>query len=407
MDVWVIKGLLSLRSLSPVGVALDRWRDEKRGTRLHRDRTTRPERKSNMNRKLVCCILCCLAAPLLAAISATPENGKPESKSLIEALVGDDPQKALTLLRQGIDANQVQANGLSPIMVASAKGFDEVVAALIAKGAKVNAKDVKGKTALQMAAFGGHKKSVEALLSAGADVNLADADGVTPLIAACINNRIEIVQLLVGKKANVDAQTKAGGTALMAASAYGHTEIVALLLASGADTSLQASNGQTALSVAKLNHQDAIVALLTEKTAPKAQKPESLPNGSRTQTSESTDWKEAAAKDTLEAYATFLRQYPDSKMKQEVRTATDRLITEAVKNEIEKNNAEISRKGVRGTAVVPIGNWVGSGATFTITAGELPLGDSGFVILSDPTAPLVFTGVSPEQRTVLRALPYD
>jgi len=64
-----------------------------------------------------------------------------------------------------------------------------------------------GVTPLIIASFQGHQEVVRTLLEAGADVNSADNDGDTPLIVASRNGHQEVVRTLL----QAGAFTKAGG----------------------------------------------------------------------------------------------------------------------------------------------------------------------------------------------------
>jgi len=96
--------------------------------------------------------------------------------ALISALTGGslknnginiDVVKAL--LEAGADVNeQIESEGLSPLMLAAAFGQAEVVKLLLDKGADVNAKARNGETALMAARRKGHQDIVNLLIEPGA-----------------------------------------------------------------------------------------------------------------------------------------------------------------------------------------------------------------------------------------------
>jgi hypothetical protein len=65
------------------------------------------------------------------------------------------------------------------LMVASNKGYTEIVKLLLKKGADPNQKNYKGTTALMLASQSGHKDVVKLLLKNGANPRLKDKNGAT------------------------------------------------------------------------------------------------------------------------------------------------------------------------------------------------------------------------------------
>jgi ankyrin repeat protein len=97
---------------------------------------------------------------------------------------------------------------LTPLMVASRKGWLEVVRALLAAGADVNAKQTLFPlyTALVWASQDDHPEVVRDLLAAGADVNAADGRA---WFVASQNGHAEVVRVFLA--AGVDVPGGAAG----------------------------------------------------------------------------------------------------------------------------------------------------------------------------------------------------
>lgn len=76
------------------------------------------------------------------------------------------------MLDMGMDVNQVDPGGLTPLMVASKKGDIEIIRLLLERGANVNALCPIGRSALVFAAEHGNRRAVEVLLAAGAKVDV-------------------------------------------------------------------------------------------------------------------------------------------------------------------------------------------------------------------------------------------
>jgi ankyrin repeat protein len=110
----------------------------------------------------------------------------------------------------------------------------QAVRKLIDNGAAVNARDADGNTPLILASFYASPKCVEHLLEMGADANAANKAGVTALIRAATN--YEKARLLVDAGAKVRVRTAdLGNTPLiLAARRAGNSRTVKLLLDRGA-----------------------------------------------------------------------------------------------------------------------------------------------------------------------------
>ena len=112
-----------------------------------------------------------------------------------------------------------EAAAISPDLVLAIRDADaHAVRKLIETGADVNARDAQGNTPLILASFYASPKCVELLLEKGADANAANQAGVTPLIRAATS--YEKARLLVDKGAKVGVRTADfGNTPLILAAA--------------------------------------------------------------------------------------------------------------------------------------------------------------------------------------------
>ena len=115
------------------------------------------------------------------------------------------------------------------------EGDTEEVERLIRAGVDVNNKENDGVTPIHCAAENGHTDTVQLLLDHGANVNVKDAEGYTPISEAAENGHRDTVRLLLDHGANVDAEDDEGDTPISQAANNGHTDTVKLLLSAGAD----------------------------------------------------------------------------------------------------------------------------------------------------------------------------
>jgi ankyrin repeat protein len=90
------------------------------------------------------------------------------------------------LLTTGADVNAKDSNGNSSLMLASQKGYEDIVKRLLRQNdVIVDCEDSKRKaTPLMDAASEGHIKVVQLLLEAGAEVNARTIHGNSPLSLA-------------------------------------------------------------------------------------------------------------------------------------------------------------------------------------------------------------------------------
>lgn len=172
--------------------------------------------------------------------------------ALILACFSGHENVAQILIKSGADVNICPAeHGLSPLLIASAKGLDKTVQSLLAKKADLNARGQRGQSALYMACFTGHAIVVSLLLEAGADPNIADDKNQTPLYFAAYGGFVDIVSMLLKKGADIHARTKPlNQDALMAASIAGEYEIARMLIEKGGRFHIKDSQGMTAMMFA-------------------------------------------------------------------------------------------------------------------------------------------------------------
>lgn len=144
-------------------------------------------------------------------------------------------------------------NGFTPLILATEKGYLEIVKALLKAGADPNLQDKYGDTALMSAAGLGLFEIVKSLLQAGADVNIQNSiNGSNALIRAVNANNLEIVKTFLKMDGNLklDIQERYQGyTALMYAVRLGNMETVRALLEAGANPSLLSENGKSAYNM--------------------------------------------------------------------------------------------------------------------------------------------------------------
>uniref|UniRef100_A0A915EPT8 Uncharacterized protein n=1 Tax=Ditylenchus dipsaci TaxID=166011 RepID=A0A915EPT8_9BILA len=139
-------------------------------------------------------------------------------------------EQVLDFLKNGVDINTSNSNGLNALHLASKEGHNDVVRELIRRGATVDAATRKGNTALHIASLAGQDIIVTILVENGANVNAQSLNGFTPLYMSAQENHETVVRYLLAHGANQALATEDGFTPLAVALQQGHDRIVALLL---------------------------------------------------------------------------------------------------------------------------------------------------------------------------------
>ncbi|XP_048167264.1 ankyrin-3 isoform X33 [Corvus hawaiiensis] len=150
--------------------------------------------------------------------------------SYLRAARAGNLEKALDYLKNGVDINISNQNGLNALHLASKEGHVEVVSELIQRGASVDAATKKGNTALHIASLAGQAEVVKVLVTNRANVNAQSQNGFTPLYMAAQENHLEVVKFLLDNGASQSLATEDGFTPLAVALQQGHDQVVSLLL---------------------------------------------------------------------------------------------------------------------------------------------------------------------------------
>jgi len=182
---------------------------------------------------------CCIVTALLPTQAQVRQPAQPTQPGALASLIQrGDRKAALDRIRAGVDVNEAQPDGTTPIHWAVFRVDYELLDALIARKAKADVANEFGVTPLAEAAKVADRRMVRALLDAGAGVEGANLDGESALMLAIKTGSVPVVQLLIDAGANVNTiETQHKQTPLMYAAAAKSNagEMVRLLLARGAD----------------------------------------------------------------------------------------------------------------------------------------------------------------------------
>ena len=177
------------------------------------------------------CVAVVVALCLSAWLQASSDS------RVADAAMDGDAAAVRALLKQGVDVNAAQGDGMTALHWAARRGDVELTRMLLYAGANVRALTrLGGFTPLVMASDRGHAGVIDVLLNAGADPKAATSAGTTPLMFAAASGNTDAITLLLDKGADVNAvESVRGETALMFATASNRVEAMKVLIASGAN----------------------------------------------------------------------------------------------------------------------------------------------------------------------------
>lgn len=112
-------------------------------------------------------------------------NSLDEVELLFEAIEYNNIEKVKQLLDSGLSVNVKDNDDMTPLHVATYKGYTDIVELLIERHADVNTQDYKGWTPLHYAAYNAKSNCIKILLKAGADNKIKNNIGITPLHWGC------------------------------------------------------------------------------------------------------------------------------------------------------------------------------------------------------------------------------
>lgn len=162
----------------------------------------------------------------------------------------------------GVDLEQKNSMGWTPLMVASFMGSEKFASMLVNAGADTNVRDNRGYSPLHWAAYQGFLGVTELLVRKGAFVNVKSEKGLTPLLQAAARGHTEIVRFLLANKVAVNDPDEEGWTPLHKAVANGHLEVVQLLMAAHANPRSQHQSGMTPIDIARQKKNSEIIQAL-------------------------------------------------------------------------------------------------------------------------------------------------
>lgn len=172
----------------------------------------------------------------------------------------DNVRGVRAALERGLDPNVLDERGQCALYLAVREDNGQVVELLLGwPGIQVDQRNAVGETPLMMAALKGQIERMQRLIERGAAVH---QEGWSPLHYAATGPSVAAVRLLLDKGAPVDARSGNGSTPLMMAARYGEERSVILLVERGADLAARNTLGLDAVEFARGADRDWMIATL-------------------------------------------------------------------------------------------------------------------------------------------------
>lgn len=193
-----------------------------------------------------------------------------DSEQLHKAVTKNDPETILKIINsKDVGVDSTDRFGLTPLMVATQKGYDRVVDLLLELGADPYKRDSSGKSSLMFACFGARQTIAKRLVSAGLEWDECDRSGSTPLHYAVDSGNSDFIDWVVRDGAPIERKdTTSGWTPLLrCAATTGDHDSALALLDSGANPNVQDNSGKSALMMSCLNGHLRLTVLLLERGA--------------------------------------------------------------------------------------------------------------------------------------------
>nr|XP_020831696.1 ankyrin repeat domain-containing protein 26-like [Phascolarctos cinereus] len=180
------------------------------------------------------------------------------------ASVGDVAKVQYLLLLGKAGVNDRDKVNRTPLHLACANGYPDVVSLLVERKCKLNLRDNDSQTPLIKAVECQQEECATILLEHGADPNLVDASNNAALHYAASGQNTAIAAKLLRHKADMEAKNKEGYTPLLLAVTENNQDMVDFFLKNGANVNASDRFKRTALMIASSGEPTGIVSLLLQ-----------------------------------------------------------------------------------------------------------------------------------------------
>ncbi|MXQ90266.1 hypothetical protein E5288_WYG001989 [Bos mutus] len=166
---------------------------------------------------------------------------------------------ARLLVSHQADPNLREAEGKTPLHVATYFGHVSLVKLPTAQGAELDARQRNLRRPLHLAVERGKVRATQHLLKSGAAPDALDQSGYSPLSTVPARGKYVICKMLLRYGASLELPTQQGWTPLHLAAYKGHLEIIHLLAESQADVGVPGGTNWTPLHLAACHKTKVVV----------------------------------------------------------------------------------------------------------------------------------------------------
>ncbi|KAL8234227.1 hypothetical protein R6Q59_020327 [Mikania micrantha] len=181
---------------------------------------------------------------------------------LNSAVYNGDLYRVRRLVAAGINPNNTDYDGRSPLHMAAIKGYADVIQFLLQKGAVINATDNVGNTPLFEAIENGHDMVVSMLVEAGAFLDINNAGNC--LCMAVAKRDVEFLKRVLDNGINPNSRNYDLRTPLHIAAAEGLYSIAKLILEAGGSVFSKDRWGNTPLDEARVGGSKKLIKMLED-----------------------------------------------------------------------------------------------------------------------------------------------
>ncbi|XP_072509039.1 ankyrin repeat domain-containing protein 26-like isoform X2 [Notamacropus eugenii] len=180
------------------------------------------------------------------------------------AAIGDVAKVQQLLLLGLASVDDLDKENRTPLHLACAHGFPDVVSLLVERKCKLNLRDSDSLTPLIKSVQCQQEECAVILLEHGADSTLVDTNNNTALHYAASGLNIAIAAKLLRHKMDIEAKNKEGYTPLLLAITENNQDMVEFFLKNGANVNASDRFQRTALMIALSDEPTGIVSLLLQ-----------------------------------------------------------------------------------------------------------------------------------------------
>lgn len=177
-------------------------------------------------------------------ITSSFSQSDSKSAELHKELNGGNVDKVMQLLEQDITLLEApNPRGSSPLTVAAADGYTDLVKFLVNKGADVNSSNTYGNTPLHYSAWASDFESFKFLCENGAKLDARNINGQSVLQYSCMGGNPDIFKYCISKGMDINAKLEDGSTLIHWAASGGNIDIFKYLEEKGFDVKSKDKDG--------------------------------------------------------------------------------------------------------------------------------------------------------------------